>query len=121
MNFGLEAQPGKFTSSKGLARVARILANLSGIGYSASDGANVAATLRHPYEYWSHRRPSLAKYARHHIMLADEFLKQVVDRGEASRLGTARGFCGRRQVEPGARRRVPRSEVRRQEILDGCC
>jgi len=78
-------------SSKGLARVARILANLSGIGYSAAMrqcGGNIASS----YEYWSHRSTSLAKYARHHMMLADEFLKQVVDRGEASRLGDARGF-----------------------------
>ncbi|MER5281454.1 hypothetical protein ABT025_37875 [Streptomyces sp. NPDC002809] len=88
MNFDLAAQPGKVASSKCLARTAKILANLSGAGYTASGGASVAATLRHPYEDWSadfdhHSR----KYPRRHIKLVGELLRQTVEKGAAARLG----------------------------------
>lgn len=121
MNFGLEAQPGKVASSKGLARTAKILANLSGAGYSASGGASVAATLRHPYEDWSadfdhHSR----KYPRHHIKLVDELLRQTVEKGAAVRLGdpewisTAVEFLA--ELAPAASR-PHRSVIR--DLLDG--
>ncbi|MGW2347689.1 hypothetical protein [Actinacidiphila glaucinigra] len=88
MNFGLETQPGKIASSKGLERTAKILAHLSGVPYAASGGARVGATLRSPYEDWGadfdhHSR----RYPRHHIKLADEFLKQVIARNKANHLG----------------------------------
>ncbi|MFI8184245.1 hypothetical protein ACIF70_27540 [Actinacidiphila glaucinigra] len=88
MNFGLETQPGKIASSKGLERTAKILAHLSGVPYAASGGARVGATLRNPYEDWGtdfdhHSR----RYPRHHIKLVDEFLKQVIARNKAKHLG----------------------------------
>jgi len=61
------------------------------------------------------------KYARHHIMLADEFLKQVVDRGEASRLGDrawVSAAVDRLSREPAVASRARKSVVK--EILDGC-
>ncbi|MEU4093203.1 hypothetical protein [Streptomyces sp. NPDC026673] len=88
MSLGLEAQPGKATSSKGFVRMTKIMANLSGVPYMGNHGVSVAATLRHPYEYWNascdhHSR----KYSPRHIKLTHEFLRRVVERKMARRLG----------------------------------
>lgn len=88
MDFGLQTQPGKFASSKGLERATKIIADLAGLPNAANGGSRVGATLRHPYIDWTadfdHH---LRKYSRHHIKLVDEFLRQVVERKMASRLG----------------------------------
>lgn len=123
MNFSLETQPGKFASSKGLDRWARIMANLSGVGYMASGGSRVGATLRHPYVDWAadfdhHSR----KYSRHHINLVDEFLRQAVERKMANRLGDSEWMSAAvdklsQMPASGSRRRSRKTFI--EGLLDG--
>lgn len=88
MNLHLSVQPSRLGNSKVLAKVTDIALALTGILRIGGGEAYLAATLRHPYEDWSADFTHAArKYDRREIHLAEEFFKQVVESGRATRLG----------------------------------
>ncbi|MFD6532816.1 hypothetical protein [Streptomyces sp. NPDC060184] len=118
----IEVVATRLGNSKGFVWTVGFMANLSGASYSRGGPARLMSDLSDVRRYWEAEfRHHARRYPYREIRLLSGFLRQVVARGEASRLGDPAWVSTVVERLRGTPRSLPwKRKAAIKQILDNC-